>query len=569
MRYFIYCRKSSEAEDRQVASIESQLTTLKRTFSDRTDIEVVGIFEESFSAKAPGRLQFGEMLAQIEKGAAHGIIAWAPDRLARNSIDGGRLIYMLDCGVIRDLKFATYTFENNSQGKFMLQIMFGQSKYYSDALSDNVKRGNRTKIDKGWRPNQAPLGYFNDPDTKTIVKDPTHLPLVRAMFELMLTGSYTVKQIAVIARDEWSFRTPKKKRTGGTPLALSSVYRLLANPFYAGIIVWDGQTYPGKHEAIVTIDEFEQVRSLLQRPGRIRPQRHVFPFTGMIRCGSCGLAVTAEHKYKPSGRHYVYYHCTKRRLESRCDEPSIEAKSLEDQIERFVRSLVIDPAIEAWVREEMTRDAGTLLRQKEEQRRAVENSLNSIEEQLAELTSLRIRNLLNDQEYLVQRSELQKEHLRLRERIASNDHGSERFEPVSELISFSNRAADWFLAGDDRSKRLILETVGSNPTLTRKRLRIEAKKPFTSVHKTSSLHTLLGVDDDVRTLNGKCAAWSQEVWRELQTEDGQRISQNIKLLRARFEPEILAKEEVSRQVKATKLADRARGDDAPFLSPLP
>ncbi|MDI2111373.1 MULTISPECIES: recombinase family protein [Bradyrhizobium] len=212
MRYLIYCRKSSETEDRQVASIESQLTTLQRTFEGRSEIEVVGIYEESFSAKAPGRVQFGEMLNRIERGDADGIVAWAPDRLARNSVDGGRLIYMLDCGVIRDLKFATYTFENNSQGKFMLQIMFGQSKYYSDALSDNVKRGNRTKIEKGWRPNQAPLGYLNDPDTKTIVKDPIQFPLIRAMFELMLTGSYAPKQIAVIARDEWGFRSPNAEK---------------------------------------------------------------------------------------------------------------------------------------------------------------------------------------------------------------------------------------------------------------------------------------------------------------------------------------------------------------------
>src|SRR5882762_1928236 len=112
MRYFIYCRKSSETENRQVASIESQLTTLQRTFGGRPDIEIVGIYEESFSAKAPGRAKFGEMLARIERGDVGGIIAWAPDRLARNSIDGGRLIYMLDCDVIRDLKFATYTFES-------------------------------------------------------------------------------------------------------------------------------------------------------------------------------------------------------------------------------------------------------------------------------------------------------------------------------------------------------------------------------------------------------------------------------------------------------------------------
>jgi len=570
MRYFIYCRKSSEAEDRQVASIESQLATLQRTFADSTETEIVGIYEESFSAKAPGRLQFGEMLAQIEKGRAHGIIAWAPDRLARNSIDGGRLIYMLDCGVIRDLKFATYTFENNSQGKFMLQIMFGQSKYYSDALSDNVKRGNRTKIDKGWRPNQAPLGYLNDPSTKTIIKDPIHFQLVRAMFELMLTGSYSAKQIAVIARDEWGFRSPKKKRTGGTPLALSSVYRLLTNPFYAGIIIWGGQTYPGKHEPIVTIDEFERVRSLLQRPGRIRPQRHVFPFTGMIRCGSCGLAVTAEHKYKPSGRHYIYYHCTKRRLGPRCPEPSIEGRSLERQIEQFVRSLAIHPAIEAWAREELMSDNTTLLQQQVAKRQSLVQSLKSVEDQLRELTSLRIRNLLTDLEYVKERCELQKECIRLRERLSARNDRGNTFEPASELISFSNRAAEWFLAGDDQSKRLILETVGSNSILTQRILKIEAKKPFISVRKTPDSLTLLGVDDEVRTLKSEDAEWAQELVRELQTEEGQHVLHNIKSLRQRFEPEMVAKEEVSRArpARAPKSIDRTRGDDAPYHSLL-
>ena len=176
MRYFIYCRKSTEAEDRQVLSIKSRLTTLQRTFADRSDIEIVEVYEEAFSAKAPGRPRFDDMLSRIERGEAHEIMAWAPDRLARNSIDGGKIVYFLDCGVLRDLKFATYTFENNSQGKFMLQIMFGQSKYYSDALSENVKKGNRTKLEKGWRPNQAPLGFQNDPITKTIVKDPKHFP---------------------------------------------------------------------------------------------------------------------------------------------------------------------------------------------------------------------------------------------------------------------------------------------------------------------------------------------------------------------------------------------------------
>ena len=127
---------------------------MERSFGGRSDIEVVATFEESRSAKTPGRPIFAQMLARIEAKEAEGIITWAPDRLARNSIDGGQIIYLLDRGVLRDLKFSTYTYENNSQGKFMLSIMFGQSKYYSDALSENIKRGNQTKIAKGWRPSR-------------------------------------------------------------------------------------------------------------------------------------------------------------------------------------------------------------------------------------------------------------------------------------------------------------------------------------------------------------------------------------------------------------------------------
>src|ERR1043165_1692663 len=114
MRYFIYCRKSLEADDRQILSIESQRAELARAFGAEPCIDIIDTIQESFSAKAPGRPLFNSMLSRIERGEADGIISWAPDRLARNSIDGGRLVYLLDTGVLRDLKFSTYTFENNS-----------------------------------------------------------------------------------------------------------------------------------------------------------------------------------------------------------------------------------------------------------------------------------------------------------------------------------------------------------------------------------------------------------------------------------------------------------------------
>lgn len=193
------------------------------------------------------------MLTRLERGEAEGLIAWHPDRLARNSVDGGHIVYLLDRQKLKDLKFATFTFENNPQGKFMLAITFGYSKYYVDSLSENVKRGNRAKIEKGWLPNKAPTGYRNDKETKTIIPDPDHFPYVRKVFDLMLTGSFGIGTIIRFARNNWGYRTPKRGRIGGVPLRQSSLYNMLTNPFYAGYIQWGGQIYPGKHKPVVTI----------------------------------------------------------------------------------------------------------------------------------------------------------------------------------------------------------------------------------------------------------------------------------------------------------------------------
>ncbi len=102
-------------------------------------MEVVKIFIEKQTVKEPGRPIFNKMLSHIEKCEAEGILAWHPDKLARNSVDSGKIIWLLDIEKLRELKFPTFWFENTSQGKFMLQIVFGQSKYYVDNLSENIK----------------------------------------------------------------------------------------------------------------------------------------------------------------------------------------------------------------------------------------------------------------------------------------------------------------------------------------------------------------------------------------------------------------------------------------------
>jgi site-specific DNA recombinase len=133
-KFFLYARKSTDVEDKQVLSIEAQLAEL-RNYAKQENLQIIEELVEKQSAKIPGRRIFGDMLKRIEANEASGILAWHPDRLARNSIDGGQIIYLIDCNQLTMLKFPSFWFENTSQGKFMLSIAFGQSKYYVDNLS--------------------------------------------------------------------------------------------------------------------------------------------------------------------------------------------------------------------------------------------------------------------------------------------------------------------------------------------------------------------------------------------------------------------------------------------------
>ena len=108
-KFFLYVRKSTDEPQRQILSIEAQLFEL-REYARKENLNVVKEFVESKTAKEPGREIFNEMMAGIEKGKAYGILAWHPDRLARNSIDGGRIIYLVDIGKIQELKFPTFWF---------------------------------------------------------------------------------------------------------------------------------------------------------------------------------------------------------------------------------------------------------------------------------------------------------------------------------------------------------------------------------------------------------------------------------------------------------------------------
>jgi site-specific DNA recombinase len=326
-RYILYARKSTESDDRQVLSIESQINELK-ALAERDGLEIVAVLQESRSAKALGRPVFAEMHERITRGQANGILCWKLDRLARNFIDGGRVIDALQRGVIAHIR----TFERSyypEDNVLLMAIELGMANQYSRDLAVNVSRGLRTKAQMGWYPVQPPLGYLNtktnQKGSNTIFNDPDRFSMVRKLWDMMLTGAHTATDLWKTANNQWGLTTRK-----GLKMSRSNIYGLFTNPFYYGEFEWprrSGNWFNGAHEPMITREEYDKVQMLLGRKGRPRPKNHAFAFVGTMRCGECGMAITAEEKTKiqqnGNVHHYTYYHCTKKVFRARKDRLGI------------------------------------------------------------------------------------------------------------------------------------------------------------------------------------------------------------------------------------------------------
>lgn len=489
IKYFVYARKSTEGDERQALSIDSQIEQAKKQFGR---LDIVEVLQERKSAFTPhNRPVFAEMIGRIENGEAQGIIAWHPDRLSRNEIDGATITYMIREGKIQDLKFGSYTFDNSPEGIpegiMMLQMALSQSQYSSAKLSKDVKRGLEKKAQMGWLPGVAPSGYLNDKyaekGSKKIVKDSKRFHLIKKMWKMMLSGNYTPPQILDIANDKWGYRTVKRRKEGGRPMSRSSIYKIFTNPFYAGIFKYGGETWEGRHEPMITLEEFDRVQMLLGGKGKPRPQKRHFAFTGMIRCGECGCLYTAETKkkvFRSTGkiREYTYYHCTKRKRNIKCTQrTNIREERLETMIDEELRKYTIRPEFREWALEALRKEHRIEAENRNKVYKTQQGTLMGLQKKEDRLIDMRCSDLLNDEEYKAKKEELKKQRIRLKAEIKETEGSAEKWMKLTEkTFDFATYARINFANGDLQKKKEILAGLGSNPIIKDGKLLIEANE---------------------------------------------------------------------------------------------
>jgi DNA invertase Pin-like site-specific DNA recombinase len=361
-KYCLYARKSSEEDERQALSIDSQIKEMM-VIAQREGLNITEMRRESHSAKASGaRPVFKQLLTDIRQGTFTGILTWAPDRLSRNAGDLGSLVDLMDQGLLHEIRTNGQRFTNNPNEKFLLMILCSQAKLENDNRGINVKRGQKTRAEMGYRPCMAPLGYLHEKPAgasrSRVVIDPQRGHFITQMFEHVAYNGSSGRTL-----QKW-FRTENFRTRKGGLVSTSMIYRMLRNPYYTGRYEFprgSGVWIKGDYEPLINQDLFDEVQKLLALgPKPVWGSKSAnFAFTKIMTCGACGSGITADEKHKQlkdgAVRRYAYYRCTHTK-DLHCKEPSIREDHLIEQLSKFIDAIDLDSiGMQAKLEEEIHR----------------------------------------------------------------------------------------------------------------------------------------------------------------------------------------------------------------------
>ena len=349
----LYCRKSSESDERQVQSLDDQISEMKEFLSRfntgfaRTPDEQLKLIDtkmESFSAKQCGRRKvFNEVMTEVENGLCDCILVWSIDRLSRNVGDVERVISLLEDGRLKQIRTPSQEFKNEPFHKYMLVQAVANAKLENDQKGVNVVRGLKSKIRDGNWIGWARIGYENfgnKKGQKWVGKDPIRFEIVKSCWEMMATDSYSMPQIKEYAEKSGLRTRTTRRQPEGAMVGINTYYGMFSNPFYIGKmrvgnshsgkgvkifaetkellargelegeLCEDSVVIKGNHPPMVSEDLFYRVQEILKKRGlrhhSAMPRIHNYLFACLIHCKQCGCATVTEEKRK-----YKCSHCQK------------------------------------------------------------------------------------------------------------------------------------------------------------------------------------------------------------------------------------------------------------------
>ena len=493
-RYMMYCRKSSESDERQIQSLPDQITNLTSLIHQR-GVELIGEpLQEQRTAKVPGRPIFGRLVQMIEDAEINGIVLLNPSRLSRNTVDTGRIIYLMDQGKLLEVVTPYQTFRNNPNDKFMLNLLCTQAKLENDNKSVNITEALKLKAERGVFPGKARPGYKNNHEKPQGLRDisvhPVYFPLMRKLFDLALTGNYSVEALVREAKI-LGIRSSKS----GKPIVKSWMHRLLRDPFYTGRFMYNGKLYSGQHPTMLTDAEFNLLQDILDGKSKGRLQKHDFALNGIMKCGECHYCITAqEHtrKYKNGTQQTFGYYCCTKKGETKCNQPYTATNKLEGQFANDLSRLKIkdtDKEFIDWAYEALEETKAKNQEVHKDSFEALHIALDGVNRRIDNLIALKISpandgSLLSDAEFSDRKRGLMMEKETIARQLAQcNPNGSDWAEVSRDAFEFALLAKQRFEHGDSVDKKVIFKAIGVNPILLDQKLEYQPRFIFLKIQE--------------------------------------------------------------------------------------
>ena len=307
------------------------------------------------SAKSADRPQLQAMLEYVKENAdrVDYVIVHKVDRLARNRDDDSDIMRVLrECGV--QLVSASESIDDTPAGMLLHGIMSSIAEFYSQNLATEVKKGMGEKVKGGGTIGRAPLGYINvrridekGREERTVELDPERAPLVKLAFEEYATGNWTIADLAdhLAACGLNTRSTPK---IPSEPINKKSLNKLLNNPYYKGVIRYNGVEYDGIHESLVSEEDWDRVQQVLaSHINGERTLKHPHFLKSTIYCGECGCRMIVSNEKKKNGIVYPYFVCGGRHSKRSpdCKMKAVLIDVVEKKIEQIYDSLSVPPEI--------------------------------------------------------------------------------------------------------------------------------------------------------------------------------------------------------------------------------
>ncbi len=303
------------------------------------------------SARTADRPDLMRMIEYVQTHKVAYCIVHKVDRLARNRADDVTIhLALRDAGVM--LVSATENIDETPSGMLLHGIMSSIAEFYSRNLATEVVKGMSQKAANGGTVGKAPIGYLNTifrddvgREVRGVTVDGDRAPLVEWAFKAYASGDWTVSQITDELKDRGLVSVPTPRRHSG-PLVVSSVHRMLTNPYYKGDIVYKGVLYRGQHEALVPPEVWYQVQSVMaaHKSAADATQVHNHYLKGSVYCGQCGSRLIISNAKNRHGSVYPYFVCAGRHAKrTSCTRQAVLIEMVEKLIEDYYTRVGLTP----------------------------------------------------------------------------------------------------------------------------------------------------------------------------------------------------------------------------------